>query len=154
MDDLIRDQTLAKPETTSKNNNNKRIDCKMSEWKRMICNVTDCGEGFRVKTRHILVHPKNGGKRCPSKLQKNERCYVKCEGNRGSDSPNVDSRETINDADCKYSAWGPWSPCSKSCGEGAIQQRTRHVISSESSGFCNQRVEERVCSNILPCMFG
>lgn len=56
-----------------------RIDCVVSEWKRSACNVT-CGEGFRTKTRTIIVHPVNG-KKCPTKLKKIERCVVRCDQN-------------------------------------------------------------------------
>ncbi|KAF4523631.1 hypothetical protein B566_EDAN010140 [Ephemera danica] len=55
-------------------------------------------------------------------------------------------------ADCVLSAWGPWSPCSQSCGPHAVQQRTRSVISHPwGDGLpCGPRLQRRSCA-LLPC---
>ncbi|KAL9692241.1 hypothetical protein quinque_015842 [Culex quinquefasciatus] len=88
-------------------------DCKTSHWKRGPCNAT-CGEGFRTKSRTILVHPANGGQRCPRKLRKLERCFVHCDASgttrtrRGAPAP-----ATRRNRSSEYSAWSAWSPCSK-----------------------------------------
>lgn len=55
-----------------------KVDCVVSEWTRSPCNVS-CGEGYRVKTRTIMTFAKNGGRKCPSKLRKVERCVARCE---------------------------------------------------------------------------
>lgn len=150
MDSLIRDQIRGSSDGTQQNNNNKPVDCKISEWKRQTCNAT-CGEGYRIKTRQILIQPGNGGRRCPSKMKKMERCYVKCNSN---DNSNADSEYTNQNNNCKYSTWSSWSPCSKSCGEGAVQQRTRRLLVAEVNQSCTDRLQERPCDKILPCMVG
>lgn len=156
MDSLIRDQVRSHQEPNPPTSNEK-VNCKVSEWKRQSCNVT-CGEGYRIKTRTILTRPQNGGRRCPSKLKKFERCYVKCNSesasNRVHENNNNDESNETHQYDCRYSAWSAWSPCSKSCGEGAVQQRSRRLLNRELSGVCTKRLEERPCEYVLPCITG
>ncbi|KFB49774.1 f-spondin [Anopheles sinensis] len=129
-------------------------DCKTSHWKRGPCNAT-CGEGFRVKSRTILVHPSGGGQRCPRKLRKVERCFVHCDSSRHDTYPSwgPSDRYEPEPIECEYSAWSAWSPCSRTCGDFAVQQRTRYVLNPESARFCPHRLEERKC-DIMPCLLG
>lgn len=129
-------------------------DCKTSHWKRGPCNAT-CGEGFRTKSRTILVHPANGGQRCPRKLRKLERCFVHCDSSRHDTNPSwgPSTRYSPEPIECEYSAWSAWSPCSKTCGDFAVQQRTRYVLNPENARYCPHRLEERKC-DIMPCLLG
>lgn len=47
-------QTLIKSDQTKSPQNDARIDCEVTHWKRTACNAT-CGEGFRLKSREISV---------------------------------------------------------------------------------------------------
>lgn len=125
-----------------------KTDCKVTNWVRGPCSVT-CGSGTRTKTRTIITHPLNGGRECPKKFKRIERCEVRC--GPAYDTNPAWGPTTIQETDnCEYTNWGQWSPCSQTCGENAKQQRTRHVTDSEYALYCNDRVETRSC-NAMPC---
>lgn len=53
------------------------INCRTTPWSAWSeCSKT-CGRGIKEKTRHILVHPQNGGKQCPQKLTKKRKCKIR-----------------------------------------------------------------------------
>lgn len=55
--------------------------------------------------------------------------------------------------DCVMSRWSAWSPCSRSCGPHAVQQRTRSIVQSPNgrgAARCLHRTEERPCA-LLAC---
>ncbi|KAK7086885.1 Spondin-1 [Halocaridina rubra] len=65
------------------------------------------------------------------------------------------NEEQIDDgtkADCVMGEWGPWSPCTHSCGNEALQQRSRTIIVSPRNGGspCGDRYERRYCT-LPPC---
>lgn len=128
-----------------------KIDCQVTNWIRGPCNVT-CGSGFRIKTRTVVTHPLNGGRHCPRKFKRFERCEVKCGPNYDTNpswGPTaIQGNELVN---CEYSHWSLWSPCSQTCGNSAKQQRTRYVTNSEYALYCNDRLETRSC-NAMPCL--
>lgn len=56
------------------------IDCTVSEWGVWNeCDVS-CGTGIMSRTRTILSTPENGGKHCPSLVQKRGCQGFKCHG--------------------------------------------------------------------------
>lgn len=58
------------------------IDCTVSEWGIWSeCDVP-CGTGMMSRTRTILNAPENGGKHCPSLVQKRGCQGFKCHGQR------------------------------------------------------------------------
>lgn len=129
----------------SRNNEGPR-DCIVSGWQRGNCNTT-CGEGMRQKSRRIISHPDQGGKRCPKILIKFETCHVPCDSRYDTNpswGPAQGSRH------CQYSEWSSWSPCSRSCGEYSVQTRHRTVITARKGFNCPDRLEERRC-NVMPC---
>ena len=77
--------------------------------------------------------------------------FVSTSGGLGLFKP-VSSRACYVDCpvDCEVGHWSHWSPCSKSCGEGAVQMRTRDVQVAASYGGaeCPARVELRACEAI------
>uniref|UniRef100_A0A6B2EI24 Spondin-1 n=1 Tax=Phlebotomus kandelakii TaxID=1109342 RepID=A0A6B2EI24_9DIPT len=123
-------------------------DCKVSPWERGLCNVT-CGSGFRVKTRRILRQQINGGRPCPRKLTRYERCEGPCNPQHDLNPSWGPTRPEL----CSYSAWSSWSPCSASCGSYSVQQRTRYVLNPSPDVSCPHRVDERRC-NVMPCSMG
>ncbi|XP_059608919.1 spondin-1-like [Phlebotomus argentipes] len=120
-------------------------DCKVSHWERGLCNVT-CGSGFRVKTRRVLRQPLNGGKPCPRKLTRYERCEGACNPQQDLNPSWGPTRPEL----CNYSVWSAWSPCRPSCGSHSVQQRTRYVLNPTPGAVCPQRVQERRCT-VMPC---
>ena len=51
--------------------------------------------------------------------------------------------------DCKYSSWGEWAKCSKSCGDGS-QERTRTIVTASQNGgkACDgSNKDTRNCNN-------
>lgn len=135
-------------------------DCVTTSWSRGPCNVT-CGDGMRLKSRRIVSHPQNGGRRCPRRLHKHESCHVPCDTSptwTAASGPSYQQRNQqptmigsgSSTADCQYSAWSSWSPCSRSCGEYSVQTRTRYVLNHQNAPHCRQRSEERRC-NVMPC---
>merc|ERR1719506_1996121 len=64
----------------------------------------ECGTGYKTATRHIRRDARAGGVPCGA-LQKVEPCNTEpCA------------------IDCKLSAFGPWTPCSATCGENGGTQ--------------------------------
>jgi spondin-1 len=95
----------------------------------------------------IQRHPQNGGQACPKRLSRHERCFVNCP--KAVALLSSDEKSTDLQAECVYGDWSEWSPCSKTCGDVAVQIRTRVVLNHEMS--CTERVEKRECE-ILPCL--
>ncbi|KAK3854867.1 hypothetical protein Pcinc_038688, partial [Petrolisthes cinctipes] len=54
--------------------------------------------------------------------------------------------------DCEMSEWGPWSPCTHSCGPESLQQRSRNVVMGARGGGapCGDRYQRRYC-HLPPC---
>lgn len=106
------------------------VDCRVSLWSDWTsCSVT-CGSGFITKTRTVEVPDSNGGKLCPRKLLKRKKCkMVKCP------------------IDCEVGEWGPWTPCSHTCGENAVQNRVRKILKKPRRGGmdCPSHRENRRC---------
>lgn len=125
-----------------------KTDCKVTNWIRGPCSVS-CGSGTRTKTRTIIKHPLNGGRECPKKFKRFERCEIRC-GPAYDTNPSWGPTTIQVTDNCEYTNWGPWSSCSQTCGNDAKQQRTRHVTDSEYALYCNDRVETRSC-NAMPC---
>lgn len=107
-------------------------DCVVSRFTLGACSVT-CGAGTMTHTRGIDVAPAFGGTRCPP-LTLTQTC------NAGPCA-----------VDCSVSAFGEWSPCTRTCG-GGTQYRTRHVRTRALHGgiTCPDLREARACGS-LPC---
>jgi len=85
----------------------------------------------REKFRMIKRHEAGGGRKCPKRLRRRQKCQVPaCQG------------------DCTVAEWGEWSACSQSCGQDGMQERLRNVPNEPGIGGrpCGPRTESRMCS--------
>ncbi|VVC34068.1 Thrombospondin type-1 (TSP1) repeat,Somatomedin B domain [Cinara cedri] len=60
------------------------IDCTMSEWEPWSECDTECGSGMMTRNRQVLKSPVNGGKHCPSMVQKRACMGTRCPNYPGS----------------------------------------------------------------------
>lgn len=94
-------------------------------------------------------YPQQNGQACPKRLSRLERCYVNCP--RAVALISHESQISKLQPDCLYSEWSAWTPCSKTCGDSAVQIRTRTVVNHQDTNDCIQRLEKRQCE-IMPCL--
>lgn len=99
----------------------------------------------------LQKYPQNGGQACPKRLTRLERCYVNCPRAVALISSLDLEAKTNLQPECVYGQWGSWSPCSKTCGDVAVQIRTRVILNHQDISDCNERLEKRECE-ILPCL--
>lgn len=133
-------------------------DCKVSDWHTRQCNVT-CGEGYQIKTRNVLRMAKNGGKPCPKKLVRVDKCFVRCQNDFYSESLNrrmgnkryllSNGGDDSRSNDCLYSEWSHWSPCTTTCGNHSVRQKTRTTLHG-GTGKCKDRIRVEKC-NVDDC---
>lgn len=125
-----------------------KVDCLVSEWVAHTCNAT-CGDGVEIKTRRVLRIPKNGGKPCPKRLVRLEKCYKRCPEEYMHQQRMQFTRPP--ESECKYSEWSPWSPCTATCGSHSVRQQTRVLLNTELSYKCRERVRIEKCI-VMPCL--
>ncbi|XP_020800952.1 spondin-1 [Drosophila serrata] len=134
------------------------VDCMVSEWVAYSCNAT-CGDGYQLRTRRVLRTPKYGGKPCPKHLVRLDRCYQRCEDMYSISSRGFGERRHVVKAppqpeprdECRYSEWSAWTPCTASCGDNAVRQRTRTLLNTDLSYKCKDRVRMEKCV-MMPCL--
>ncbi|XP_023030655.1 spondin-1 [Drosophila willistoni] len=135
------------------------VDCMVSDWVAHSCNAT-CGEGVQLKTRRVLRTPKYGGKSCPKHLVRHDRCYQRCDdmytvtggGGYGERRHMTSKMQPMEPRDeCRYSEWSAWTPCTASCGDNAVRQRTRTLLNTDLSYKCKDRVRIEKCV-MMPCL--
>lgn len=90
---------------------------------------------IREKFRMIKRYDTGGGKQCPKRLKRRQKCNL----------------PTCKE-DCGLGEWGEWSECSQSCGQDGVQERLRNVENSPGAGGrpCGPRKESRMC-NLADC---
>lgn len=111
------------------------VDCLATAWSPWSdCSAT-CGKGFRKKFRMIKRHHTEGGRKCPRKLERRQRCKL-----------------PLCQQDCVLGEWGLWQACSQSCGSDGVQERQRQVDHAARKGGrpCGPRIERRICL-LEPC---
>ena len=52
------------------------VDCLITAWSPWSACSATCGKGFRRKFRMVKRHPTPGGKKCPKKLEKKQKCKL------------------------------------------------------------------------------
>jgi hypothetical protein len=102
-------------------------DCKVTPWEGWGACSLVCGGGTQERRRSITVHPKHGGKECPS-LNETRSCNERS-------------------CDCGVSAWTNYSNCSKPCDIG-LQTRTRTItrVPLADGLACGPLNETRQCN--------
>eukprot|EP00933_Yihiella_yeosuensis_P038337 TRINITY_DN3227_c0_g1_i2.p1 TRINITY_DN3227_c0_g1~~TRINITY_DN3227_c0_g1_i2.p1 ORF type:complete len:391 (-),score=62.04 TRINITY_DN3227_c0_g1_i2:319-1434(-) len=111
------------------------VDCKMSPWTDWgKCSKT-CGGGMQIKTRSTEVKPLQGGKPCPKDFSAQQTC-------NSQQCP----------IDCKMSAWGKWTTCSKPCGGGTQKVKRSIEVQPQHGGVpCPSDLVKSVECNTSPC---
>ncbi|XP_031783774.1 spondin-1 isoform X3 [Nasonia vitripennis] len=112
---------------------NDRVDCRMTEWSDW-SPCYSC-KGYRTMSRDVLTHPRNGGKSCPTKTMRRQKCHKvlpDCNVQNDREALVFDSSEEQVSVHCRVSPWGPWSSCATSC--GLSQRRRTRKIAVEPRG--------------------
>ncbi|XP_054716081.1 spondin-1-like [Uloborus diversus] len=120
------------------------IDCVVTPWSEWSPCSHTCGNGRKERRRMIKLNPENGGKPCPAKLVQRRKC---------KENPPCPDRMGDKEAvDCQLNPWSEWTPCSKTCGQGATQQRTKTVkVPPKNNGAaCGPKIERKYCT-LQPC---
>jgi hypothetical protein len=105
-------------------------DCEVGDFSKWSACSKTCGHGVATSVRAVLSAPANGGATCPVTKK-----YQSCKTNNCP-------------LDCKMSAFGPWSLCSKQCG-GGKRTRFRSIDRNPKYGgtVCGNLQETGVCNS-------
>jgi hypothetical protein len=87
-------------------------DCKLSGWQPWTPCKATCGEGYKTRSREVIIPPEYGGSNCSNPLEEVRMCKVK-------DCPTRASKN------CEWGFWSEWSACDSMTGE---KNRMRHKL--------------------------
>jgi len=126
------------PKSDSRNSTDPDVDCVMSPWSKWSsCSVTCGRNGVRMRRRIVERPARGGGRKCPRRRLRRRRC-----------SPLPACTHATR---CQYTEWSAWSPCARSCGDDAVQERIQRAQGSLSSRLrCPVRLQRRMCA-LPPC---
>ena len=124
-------------------------NCKWAPWHAWSECTATCGGGVQNRTREVLQAAANGGKECQGPAAQFRDCNTaKCPGmqlyqhitysnddfsNQLKLKRNHEYMFFISLVDCKWSPWGPWDVCTRTCG-GGMQARSRTIVEQERHG--------------------
>lgn len=92
------------------------VPCAWSAFSKWTPCSQNCGGGYQMRTRTVVVEAAEGGKACHGCATDSRACNLQsCARN------------------CKWNPWTPWSPCSEVC-NGGTQNRTREVRNLAANG--------------------
>jgi len=110
-------------------------NCKWAPWHAWSECTATCGGGVQNRTRAVLQAASNGGKDCQGPAAQFRDCNTaKCP------------------VDCKWSPWGQWDVCTRTCG-GGMQARSRTIVEQERHGGkpCEGDPQEMQGCNMQAC---
>lgn len=109
-------------------------ECKVSEWSAWSECDAECGPGKKIRSRAII----SKGNQCKPALMESSSCQIKpCP------------------IDCKWAAWGDWSPCSKTCGDGVeMRSRFKDSVGKYGGEICSGQANETRACNLRVCKDG
>lgn len=121
-------------------------DCMMSSWSLW----SDCSckcFGVQERSRRIVRTAIGDGTACTGSMKE----IVPCNPGAGQ-LPAAGCEDEANAADCKFSPWENWTPCSASC-DGGQTTRVRHIAQPNKEGGlpCTGRLSEAAICNTAPC---
>lgn len=122
-------------ETESCNTQGCPVDCKWNNFGEWSSCTKSCGTGIKSRTRSKLKEAKNGGTPCVGDSKETESC-------NSHGCP----------IDCKWSSFGEWSSCSKTCGDGYQSRQRSKLISAENGGRdCEGSSNDKQSCNLRNC---
>ncbi len=110
------------------------VDCEVSDWSLWSGCTTNCGPGFKSRSRSIKKQAGGKGNPCPD-LTETADC-----GNKAC---------PVN---CSVGEWSEWSPCDVSCGGAGTSRRRRNVLIHPANGGleCPATEQVKICGS-EPC---
>nr|XP_027193633.1 uncharacterized protein LOC113788369 [Dermatophagoides pteronyssinus] len=105
-------------------NTSEKDTCKFSDWSSWTVCSKSCGGGQTTRQRSVI----------------SGKCF---------DAPLIEKLACNNfecNEGCEYEEWGPWSPCSSSCGYG-VQERTRQIKQTNNNAqkHCEKLTQAQPC---------
>jgi len=110
------------------------LDCTVTSWGAWTSCTASCGTGLHMRKREVAtINMDAAGYVCPA-LSEHRHC-----------------NEHACPINCIEGPFGSWSSCSKTCGGGGTQTRSRNVVRAAShGGVCLPAKESQTCGN-SPC---
>mmetsp|Transcript_25160 Transcript_25160/g.72526 ORF Transcript_25160/g.72526 Transcript_25160/m.72526 type:complete len:487 (+) Transcript_25160:3-1463(+) len=110
-------------------------DCEWSEWTSWTDCPVSCGGGKSSRRRNMTAEAANGGKKCV-----------------GDGSEEEDCKTQTCPVDCKWSNWGRWSECTKTCGNGKMTRLRSVSVQKDFGGKpCDGLPQDTKACDSSPC---
>ena len=103
-------------------------DCILRPWGKWSTCTRTCNIGHRTRVRSVRAAPQHGGRACGA-LTQTRTC------SSGKKCPVA----------CTMAAWGSWSKCSRTCGEGNNMRVRKVLKAAVGNGYCPPTTESRIC---------
>lgn len=106
------------------------VDCNLGVWQEW--GECDMCSGERIRNRKVVTYPQNGGNECNmTDMTEVGACHRRCE----------------NIQYCAWDAWGAWSPCTATCGQGGKRHRRRHLhLTAEAKEMLPDNLKDQLNS--------
>ncbi|XP_037954007.1 spondin-1-like [Teleopsis dalmanni] len=118
-------------ENEESNDNDEALECNTHPWQDWSECSSKCGEGTQFRTRDYKEPEVAKKFNCYKQNYEERSCF---ESNCEHNNQNLDNSQEESNDECQLTSWGPWSPCSKTCGEGVMtsyRQYTNPMIKTK-----------------------